>query len=245
MNDKHLFEPEEIPQGLAGIDAALLADLYDVVAKYGVDVAGAGGLRRLTFGSPKEMHVSVTVSPSRQRNILVSTMVGGANVTRSHMFLIRDGLASFVLWDRSYTVADVRAAIAALDADMDPTRDPLSGARRRMATESASSAKLSVDAVFAERGKAVMSSDGIDAEDLRRQFDRPDDLAVVSLPDGTRLLCRRRDAHGFDPVRREAAILRLLARHGIRTREELDGLTKEQLERFHAELTAEIFGDKN
>jgi hypothetical protein len=245
MNDQHLFEPEDVPAGLAGIDAGLLADLYDLVAKYGVDVAGAEGLRRYGFTLPKAIHVSVTVQPSRQRNMILSPWAGGARVDASHFFMIKDGVASFVLWDRTYSVADVRAAIAAADAEMDAFRDPLSGARRRIASDAFSKAKLQVDVVFAQRGKAVMPGDGIDIETLRQQFDRPDDVAVVTMPDGRQFLCHRRDERGFDPARKEEAILRMLERHGISTLKELNALPKAELEWLYAELSAELFGDEN
>jgi hypothetical protein len=245
MDDQHLFEPEEIPEGLPGIDAALLANLYDLVAKYGTDAAGVEGLRRLAFSSPKEIYVSVTVQPSRQRNMIVSPWAGGARADKSHFFMIKDGLASFVMWDRSFSLADVRAAIDIVDADMDATRDPLTGARRRMASDAPSQAALQVDVVFAERGKAVMPSGDTDAEALRQQFDRPDDVAVITLRDGRRLLCHRRDANGLDPSRKEEVILRILGRHGIRTQAELAALSKDDLERLHAEISAELFGDDN
>lgn len=191
------------------------------------------------------MHVSVTVQPSRQRNMILSPWAGGARVDASHFFMIRDGVASFVVWDRAYSVADVRLAIAAADADMDATRDPMTGARRRMASDALSKAKLQVDVVFAERGKAVIAGDGIDLETLRQQFDRPDDVAVVTRTDGRRFLCHRRDERGFDPARKEQAILRMLERHGISTIAELNALPKAELARLYAELAADLFGEGN
>jgi hypothetical protein len=245
MTDIALFEPEDVPDALSGADAAFLADLHDLAAKYGTDVQGVEGLRRVALDvGAKTVFVSVCVEPSPYRSILVSPWTGGGSVTASHKMLMRR-TASFVLWDRSIALADVRAGMIALDAEMAAAREPLTGARLRMVSDRGANAKLRVDQIFAERGKAIGSYHGDDPEAFRLQFDRPDDVAVVTAPDGRKMLCHRRDARGFAPGAQEAAILRAIERRGLKTEADLRKLSETQLREMHDEIKADLFGDKD
>ncbi len=50
-----------------------------------------------------------------------------------------------------------------------------------------------VDKVFDTRGHILQVGAGHDAETVRRQFDRPDDLAILTGADGSDILCRASD----------------------------------------------------
>jgi hypothetical protein len=233
------FTPEDVPAELAGLDAALVADLYDLVAKYGEDVRGVDGLRRLTLPGPRPIHASVTVHPSPYRHVLLSTMAGAIMAGTAHAMLLKDGKPSALMWDKAFSLADVRAAIAAADTEHADCRDPVTGVRRRVVSDGWAKAKLSVDAVFGTKGKVILpSGDGMDAETLLAQFDRPDDLAVIDAGEGRRGLCRKVDLSRI--ARREAATAAVLARRGIRSQAQIDRMSHSALRGMLAEIEAEL-----
>lgn len=238
------FAPEDVPAALAGLDAAFVADLYDLVAKYGEDVRGTPGLRRMTLPADPPIHVSVTVSPSPYRHVMLGTMAGAMMAGDAHAMLLKDGKPSALIWHKSFSLEGVRAAIAAADAARTEFRDPQTGARRRVHRDGFSGARLSVDEVFDAKGKVIMpSGDDGDAEQLRQQFDRPDDLAVVEVGPGNQVLCRKADARRVQ--RRDAATSAVLARRGITSSAQVERMSRASLNALLAEIEAELDGDDN
>lgn len=238
------FAPEDVPAALAGLDAALVADLHDLVAKYGEDVRGVPGLRRLTLSGPTVIHASVTVSPSPYRHVFLSSLSGAMMAGSAHAMLLKDGKPSALMWDKAFSLADVRAAIAATDAGRPECRDPATGLRRRVISDGWAKPKLSVDAVFDKKGQVILpSGDGSDVEMLLAQFDRPDDLAVVDAGEGRKGLCRKTDLPRV--ARREAATAAVLARRGIRSQAQIERMSRAALDALLAEIEAELDGVDN
>lgn len=238
------FAPEDVPAELAGLDAAFVADLYDLVAKYGEDVRGVPGLRRLTLPGPKPVYASVTVSPSPYRHVLLSAMAGAMMAGNAHAMLLKDGKPSALMWDKSFSLADVRAAVVAADAERPECRDPATGARRRVISDGWSRATLSVDAVFDKKGMVIFpSGDDADVQMLLAQFDRPDDLTVVDAGEGRKGLCRKADLPRI--ARREVATAAVLARRGIRSSAQIERMSRASLDALLAEIEAELDGIDN
>lgn len=216
-----LFEPESLPPELSGVTARLLADLYDVVAKFGADVNGVA-IRRLCVNATKAIYVTVVVPPSPMRSMMISRMPGNINEHDCHRFLLKDGRASWVRWDKLFSIEDINAFIAAVDAEMRAAGCVASdGTRLRRASERFSDWKMPIDRVFVRRGR-VIEPGNIDAESLRRQFDRPDDIAVITDAAGRQLLCRAADV-GYIELRSQLA-KEVLRRHGVSSPADLQNL---------------------
>lgn len=237
------FDPDDPLPGLEGLSSEFIADLHDLVAKYGADVRGVEGLRRIGLPTPRPSQVTVTVPPSAQRNMTVRPVPADEDVSAICIMLLGDETDSYILWDRRCTVADVRDAMARVDAEMAAFRDPATGTRMRIASDTYAPPPLSVDATFDRRGKVMTLPADIDPDVVLHQFDRPDDVAVV--PDasgsGRHGLCRKEDLGRV--IRRAGAVARVLARHGMRTRAEFGLLPKDAQQRILAEVEEELDRD--
>ncbi|MEY4744840.1 MAG: hypothetical protein RL272_785 [Candidatus Parcubacteria bacterium] len=234
------FDPEHPLPGLDGFSPAFVADLYDFASNYGADVRGVEGLRRIGIPTPRPAQVTVTVPPSKHRNMTVRPVPADGDVSMVCILLLDDDEHSFVMWDRRCTVEDVRRAMAVVDAEMSSCRDPATGRRLRVVSDLYAPPPLAFDLVFGRKGMVVVLDEGADPEAARHQFDRPDEVAVV--PDaggrGRHGLCRKADLGLV--ARRDAIVARALARHGLRTREEFGRLPEDARRRLLAEIQAEF-----
>lgn len=234
------FDPDHPPPGLEGLTPDFIADLHDLAAKYGADVRGVEGLRRIGLPTPRPCQVTVTVPPSVQRNMTVRPVPADGDPSALCLMLLDDEANSYVLWDRRCTADDVRKAMAEVDAALAVCRDPATGRRMRVVSDRYAPPPLAVDSVFDRKGKVMSLPEGVDTDAVRQQFDRPDDLAVV--PDaggpGRHGLCRASDFGRI--ARRPAAVARVLARHGLRSRAEFGSLPEDARKRLLEEIEEEL-----
>lgn len=226
----------KLPHELEGFSPAFVADLRDMVAKYGAEVRGIEGLRRMNLPTPLACQATVTVPPSRMGNISLRPAPFDGDVSRLCILILDDAARSYVQWDRRVTVAEVKAAMAAVDAEMAHCRDPLTGARRRVVCDTFAPPQLSVDAVFAG-GKVVRLSADVDPSVMRLQFDRPGEV-VIERADGGAVL--RRMTETELEARRDEVTARVLAKHGVRDDGDVEAMSRDRLQDMLAEIAAEL-----
>lgn len=234
------FQPDEIPTELEGLDGALLADLHDCVSKFGRE-DHADRVRRYSLREPVEVHVSVsTVAENRTMFIIGAggqTTSAGAHILR---LLRSEPNPAPVIWDARVRVDDIRAFIAQIDEIMRARGlvHPETGARTAVVSDHPSP-KDSVDRVFAKPGACVpVLSGGPDAETMRQQFDRPDEVVIITNSFGVTALHHQRDVPMVQ--RREEIVKRILARHGIATAEQIGNLSFQRIEALRVEIDREI-----
>jgi hypothetical protein len=234
------FAPEAVPHGLKGLTAELVADLYDCCAKFGKDVVGASGLRRLTLKDDPPIFISVCVPPSPYRHVMVSAIPGGVPPDAHAVPLGADGgLNASLRWDRAVAVSAVRRGIAARDARMREAGGfDAAGRRVRVASDDLSADRLPVDRVLAERGKRLAVIGCRDPDAARAMFDRPEDVVAVGMaPEGV-VVCHRRDAVRADDY--ERAVRAVLARRGIARHEQVERMSGAELRELMAEIDEEL-----
>ena len=138
------------------------------------------------------------------------------------------------------TARQVIEAMALVDAEMAHCRDPLTGRRRRVASDTYAPPHLMVSRVFAKRGAVMVLGKDIDPAVMRLQFDRPDDLVVLPDADGKghHGLGLTRDA--LRESRRDEVTERVLEKYGVRGQLQIDGMSHERLKAMFDEIEAEL-----
>ena len=237
------FDPARPLPGLEGLDAAFIADLHDFCANYGVEVCLVEGLRRMTVPSAVPALVTVTVPPSRMKNITVRKTPVDDYVSALCIMILDDEVHSYVQWDRRVTVMQVREAMAAVDAEMAHCRHLLTGRRQPVYSDQYAPPPLEVDRFFARKGKVVVLGVGADPEAVRHQFDRPDDLTIVPDAGGKGRHGLRRTAYHEDGSRVDKIAAKVLERYGVKSQADIDRMPRDRLQRMLAEIEAEIGKD--
>lgn len=231
MVEKSWFEPQQYFNGtIDGVTADLLADLYDIVAKFGSENPGTE-TSHLHLFKPSEVYVSA-VTREGNMNMIVSSIQGGIEVSCAVGILLSDPLPSAVVWDKRVGTEDVREFIARIDGFMrkkEGAFDPGTGERLRKPFVDRQSAKMRVDDFFLMRGKILTATGGLSAAETRENFDRPEELTIMVSADGTEVLCRREDEEYIS--RRTEIILEIAAeRYGARDSDAIARIPKRELE---------------
>lgn len=228
---------QRLPPELEGFGPAFYRDLLDLVRCYGTDVRGIEGLRRMHLPTPVPCQVSATAPPSKMGNVSVRPVPFDGDLSRLCVLVLDDGVASYVQWDRRITAAQLKAAMAQVDAEMAHCRDAF-GRRQRVPTDRYAPPELSVDKVFGRQKVLLVGK--ADGEVLRQQFDRPDDLVVVPDADGKGNpgLCRKRDLARAS--REDEVTERVMAKYGVRDQSDIDGMSRPRLQQMMAEIAAEL-----
>lgn len=234
------FQPVEIPTELEGLDGALLADLHDCVLKFGRE-DHADRVRRGSLREPAEVHVCVSTEPGNL-TILIVGEGGQTTSAGAHILRIPDRgpNPAHVIWDARVRVDDIRAFIAQVDETMRARGlvHPETSERTAVVSDHPSP-KDSVDHVFATPGACVpVLTGGPDAETMRQQFDRPEDVVVMTSSFGVTALHHRRDVPMVQ--RREEIVKRVLARYGLTTAEQIGDLSFQRIEALRAEVDRAI-----
>lgn len=235
---------QKLPSQLAGFGPAFVVDLRDLVACYGAEVRRIEGLRRLNLPTPLPCQVTVTVPPSRMGNVSLRPYPFDGDVSRFIILVLDDEARSYVQWDMRVTAAQVRDAMAVVDAEMAHCRDPVTGRRRSVACDTYAPPQLRVDRVFARKDLAFVPKE-IDPEAMRLQFDRPDDLAIVPDADGRGTPGLRRVRKAGSDARRDEVTARVLAKYGVRDQADIDGMSRARLQAMLAEIEADLDSDGN
>ncbi|MDO8622331.1 MAG: hypothetical protein Q7R80_03820, partial [bacterium] len=230
------FQSPEFPPELEGLDGALLADLHDCVSRFGGE-DHTDHVRRGSLREPVEVHVCVSTKPDNRTIMIIGP--GGQTTEGAHMFRLSGLPQAMVIWDNRLRVEDICAFIARMDEIMAERGfvDPKTGARTKVVSDHPTP-KGSVDRVFAKPGTCMpVLPGGPDAETMRQEFDRPDDIAIVANPFGGQVLCHQRDVPLIQ--RREVVAKRVLARHGLTTIDEIGGISWDRVLELREEIERE------
>lgn len=229
---------QRLPPELEGFGPAFFNDLRDLISCYGADVRGVEGIRRIELPTDPPCQATTTVPPSDKANLSVRTRPTdpGAYV----ILVLQDHPAvPYVQWDRRVTAAEVRAAMAKVDADMAHTRDPLSGRRRRVPSDRYATPQLRVDDTF-KPGTVMVLGEKIDPEMMRLQYDRPDDLVVLANADGKGHHGLRLKRDVVQALREDEVTERVLAKYGVKGQEQIDAMSHARLAAMLAEIEEEL-----
>ncbi|KPJ86046.1 hypothetical protein AMJ57_00595 [Parcubacteria bacterium SG8_24] len=186
------FTPIVVPPALSGLDSDGLANLYDLVIKFGTDIPGVAQ-RRLchpTAGSP-----CVRATSGKRHDIIVSRRPDGVRFEDAWVVHLLDLSGSFVAWQRGVALDEVRSLIDETDALMARNGHVHPRTRERLRVgngEVGIRRKHAVDEVFNERGLIIPPFPGMDVEALRQMFDRPEEVATLRGTTRSGLV-RRRD----------------------------------------------------
>ncbi|MDO8599139.1 MAG: hypothetical protein Q7S02_03440, partial [bacterium] len=230
------FQSPEFPPELEGLDGALLADLHDCVSRFGGE-DHTDRVRRASLHEPTEVHVCVSTVPENRTTMIIGP--GGQTSEGAFMFRLSGSPPAMVIWDNRVRVEDIRAFIARMDEIMAKRGfvDPETGARTKVVSDHPTP-KGSVDRVFAIPGTCMpVLPGGPDAETMRQEFDRPDDIAIVTDPFGGQALYHQRDVPSIQ--RRHAVATRVLARHGLATANQIGGVSWERVLQLREEIERE------
>lgn len=232
------FTPQELPEELQRVDAALLAELYDLARKFGQEDA-IGKVIRIKEEPPntaKEIAVCVAADPENSTMLLFGP--GGAMHQGAFTIELPSGL---VIWDKRLSIADLRQFIDAIDnfASNDGWVDKDTGERIRIPVPPSEPAPLEVDVVFAKPGTTMpVFTGGPDAETLRLQFDRPEEVAIITDPLGGSILCHKRDLPYLRERQRVA--LKVLGRHNLKLPDDIGELSLEKVIQLRKEIEKEL-----
>lgn len=227
-----LFKPTEVPPELKGITAEFLADLNDLVKKFGIRDADYPCVRRLSMKEPKEIYVAASTDKTNP-----TTIVAGAEGVASQGSLIIRLTKGIIVWDKRVGIDDVRDCIAIIDAFMRERGFINENGERRQTNYVSRSAKFSVDSVFATPASIMPLLPGMpDAETMRQQFDKPEEVAIFSNPlfPEQISLCHKRD---IELIRqRQNVVKNMLEKRGLATQKAIANLSIEELVILRAEI---------
>jgi len=172
------------------------------------------------------VHVSA-VSAEGNMNMVVSAHGGGAFIGQYCVgYVLSDPLPSGLIWDVRISHDDVRRMIATIDEEMRVVPDAFdadTGARKRSPRMTGVELLVPVDNHFKERGDLLVVPPGMDPEEYRQLFDRPEALMILMREDGIAVLCRAED--GAYIMKRSEVIRQLLKLHHGIDDGDMSGLT--------------------
>ena len=204
-----LFQFKEGSIELPGLNPELLANLNDLVRKFGID--DPMGVRRISSKFPSDIGVTV----SSEENIASTLVFGeGGQMTEGCFSLkLQDG---FVLWDKLVSSNDIKELIRVWDGAMKARGgiDSDTGERLRRPYRKGPPEKRSVEQTFSKPGAVMMVTLPYpNAEALISEFDHPEELVTISSPLGGMNICRKSDL----PIlqRRREVVIEILAIEGI------------------------------
>jgi len=243
MTEKNVFEPNlahKLCDTVPGVDADLLADIYDCVSKFGRYYQGRQ-MRAVSREEPKPLHVAVVVDPPGNLNMNVARVSGGLLKTRLKTILLSDG-CSAVFWDGDITADEVRGLIRSVDEEMKDIGFEDDGRTRRRVSRDEGPGPYEVDKVFREQGTIYVIPPGTTPEEFKRNFDRPEELHPVKLNNGQAGFVHARDRK---MVLTADIAAEVLTRHGITDPEKFNTLPKGVQQRILAEIAEKLFQMNN
>lgn len=226
---------------LPDLTDALIDELFDVVWKFGRPVREAG-LIFIAVTHPRVLYASMSAEAGKRRMVLMASHDGHLD-GQAYVIPLDGGEENHLTWDSRLTVEDVRRFVFTVDA-MLRTHGGINveGVRHRVAFElSERLFARSVDVVFPSEHIALLpvpaDSDRA-AEVLRRQFDRPDDIAPFRDCFGNLFLCLA--AWLPEAERRNFAMRRVCARRGITSNKAFEEMSPYQYRAYVRELEREL-----
>ena len=228
---KH-FELKEPQEDLPGLTAELLADICDLVKKFGIKDTGEM-MCRASLKEPKEIHVSSSLRPDNYSIIIIGP--GGASIEGAFPFSVGEG--TFVLWDRRISLVDMEVFIQEVDRIMDEEGyiDHETGQRIQTILQDREEKKYSVENVFVTKGSTMpVMFGGPNAETMRQQFDQPDKVVIIETPFGGKALCHVRDLDLME--KRRQAVDAVLQAHGLESIEQIGDLSWDKVMELRSEI---------
>lgn len=237
-----LFAVRQVPSRLRGISARLISDLYDITLNYGRDMKGADDRRFLAAPTDPPVHITIRHA-SEPRHMFVSTKRHHVEANVDNMVVFGpEHATSLLVVDSSLSLADLHTLVRDVDEKYKDFRDPVTGARLRIRTETQEVPKLSVDEIFARYPDGVAFPEGHTVEMVAAHLDKPDDVAFANdanSPCGFRMVQKSKVMLKSEMERH---ITEVLAEFGIESMAEYDGLPEPEKQRFQAELMTRIHG---
>lgn len=222
----------DAPAELEGLNAELLAELADVMSDFGTP--DPQGVRRLSTDTPAEVHVVMSETSAAPAKFIIIGSGGVSGDEGMHVFRIgRSDQSKAVFWDRRVTAAAIRAIVEIANAvrRSHPQHEAPSGGTQIPT--------LQVDAVFAKRGSGMpVLPGGPDAETLRQQFDRPEEVMIATNPLGGTALHHQRDSAYL--AFRERVAMAILQGHGIEDSAGLASISVERILELRKEIEAAV-----
>ena len=186
---KFVFEDE--PEGPQGVSPEFLADLHDLVLKFG----GYAGIEKriLSELGPVEIHIMVNPDPSVSA-IIVMGAGGQATEGLYGGSFVSDGI---FFWDKRIKVEDIVSLIKRVDTAFveDGWVDPQTEERIRKEDIQIPPSPRSVAQTFQVHDAVLPVASGVDPESVCSQFDHPEELAIIEGPLGTYCICLLKFRH--------------------------------------------------
>ncbi|MBI4149271.1 hypothetical protein HY491_02390 [Candidatus Woesearchaeota archaeon] len=120
------FQPEEIPPALEGLTAALLADLYHLVMKFGTADSGDARVKHFVLHHEQEQARITGCSRSGVARLMVA--YGMTTEQGAHTIPLPDG---FVIWDQQVSVSHIETMVTSLVGMLMPLPTPEHLRRRK------------------------------------------------------------------------------------------------------------------
>lgn len=221
---------QDIPPGLT---AELLANLHDVVQKFGA-VDQDAPVQRIYLDAPHEVYVSASNDSNRKMMIIVGE--GGQASHGAHVIRVLGSNPDIVIWDKRVTVEAVKCFIEAIDiiAKEHGPIDPATG-ERKQTNRSTDGGKRSVETTFHQPGVVVLVlPGGLSAKECLDSFDHPELLMIVEMPGGGGEVIVKKDDYNYRQ-RREQVVHSILKEEGV----DIDSLSTLPVERIF-EIRAKI-----
>lgn len=244
MVDRKFFERQEhaLSDAVSGVDAALLADLYECASAFGTPDP-TGQWRVLSRVAEPRLYLSACTVPgvlhmkiTRDKYRLPT---GTQNV---QTIVLSDPMPSGVVWDRTVAAWEVKALIADIDRAMAESGmfDPATGVRTTVVRRGPLPL-FPVGEVFQNRDSVFAIQKGADPEKVIRMFDQPDELRTVFGNNGMTLVCHVQGSQW----RRARATDIVCKRWGLARPESFNKLSKVRQDRFLAEVAQEMHRKDN
>lgn len=211
----------------AGRAPGIIERLFAFVRAYGI-ASPELGMRFIAMRAPVPALVIIVDDPAKSQMLVAAGHIGYSNPVRVELTFGQDGI---VTWDPDVGVDDLQVFLDAMDGIMAEQGhyDPATGARTRPP-------EWMLDALLRRRIEFVFdgpmarmrvaTDDAFLADAIRKQFDRPDDLAVFTNCFGEVWLCRKEDHDEF--LGRDAVMARLAPAFGAKSEADLDAMPPER-----------------
>lgn len=238
-----IFDAEK--SDVVGLSADLLADLYDLVQRFGIRTSPYADVR-MAFADPEHQLYVLTSNSETDLRALTICRIPEINLLREDDLLVSlfhsDEPTGIVSWSKNVPIKDVRSCIRTIDGRMfDQGFVDKKTYERIPITSPSIKGSLRIEDIFVwpERRMWIQPSI-IPARQMLQRFDRPADLEYISTEDDAGYICRRQDVKLIELRRKLKRKARdtVLMRHGL-TNEDLHKLPPKKMMRIEREISKE------
>lgn len=228
--DRYEVNVEDIPKGLDGITAELIADLHDCVLSFGGSYSDEPAIKRLSLKEPVELYVGIPSNPTRTQMLIT----GEGGVTKEGMdFLPYTSGKDILFVDTRVRTEDIQRFIEAVDKVMAEKGyiNPHTGERRKdLSFKFDNPQKLSIEKILGSSSSVIAVPPGYDAQDaekMRQDFDYPDEVVVYEMnpPFGLAFKVLIHHRHVRIQQERERIVRSIYQERGIDSLEDFQGLS--------------------